>query len=85
MSIDAKKWVDADDQLFNGDTYQILSKESLVNIIEKFLSDSSLDAEISAIKGLALVECPVSGYIITSKESREQILKYAEFLENTRD
>ena len=36
---------------------------------------------VSAIRDLARTECPVSGYIITSKESRKQMLDWADFSE----
>ncbi|QDP52110.1 MAG: hypothetical protein Unbinned706contig1000_54 [Prokaryotic dsDNA virus sp.] len=33
----------------------------------------------SAIRDLATMECPVSGYIITSEESRRQMIGWADF------
>ena len=36
---------------------------------------------ISAIRDLARTECPVSGPIITSEESRKQMLEWADFEE----
>lgn len=36
---------------------------------------------ISAIRDLARTECPASGYIITSEESRKQMIGWADFVE----
>lgn len=39
------------------------------------------DIQIDAIRSVAQMECPVSGFIITSAESRNQLNLWADFLE----
>ena len=80
-----EKLIDNDAQLFNGTDQQILSKESLLNIIEEYVNKLVPDIEIDSIRTVASMECPVSGYIIESEESRDQLNIWANFLERIKD
>lgn len=53
-----------------------LEKECLKNVVNTQLKHAHVDG----MREVANAQCPVSGYVVTSEESRRQIIEYAEMI-----